>query len=620
MFSLALSLMHGDPCFLIQAARRTDQAPWLWASTFAGIVPLMSLDHQNINVRSATPSCNYLASSLTAIILLPKMEAFATCGKNVTDSSKVMAVQLVAGKKLLSIAMLCGLPEGEKGSSSVLVAATDRSTSTLTLVEEKPEHSLSPKRAPRSCQCSHGAQQLFSPDAQYSNLLLQPSYRPISPEQLTAEVKSIYAGLTSVETKCINIHRSQATAVQGELSEPSKLGQEHWQALTALHRTLLHEHHDFFLASQHPSAEPALHQLAARYAMPAQLLRQQLPESLNYMLAFISTAYRMMALLYETVPALQDIWIECLGDLSRYRMAIEEEDLHDREIWADVARSWYSKAANMNPSVGRLYHHLAILARPNIQQLYYYCRSLTCVQPFTSGRKSMLTFLDPFLGRAHEPYSQGSPINASFIKAHGILFVGESLDTFPNSCSNYLHWLDTQISRNTTKWKKCGVYVAITNVASLFNYGFESSTLRQMYNYKIKLDGPARPSMSPPEQTSEDEVFPPQDLNFASQPTFAYACQLAFTTFSLVLWRVGNENVLPHVHVMLVFLLSLTDIPYDCAFVLNYVPWEYLALFLTRLAKSEKLDSLAENTPVLVGVWLPPLHTCPASPTPSQGC
>lgn len=61
-----------------------------------------------------------------------------------------------------------------------------------------------------------------------------------------------------------------------------------WQALIPLHRTLLHEHHDFFLASQHPSASAALRLLAEKYAMPARmwrhgihslldLLRQQLP-------------------------------------------------------------------------------------------------------------------------------------------------------------------------------------------------------------------------------------------------------------------------------------------------------------------------------------------------------
>ncbi|KAL5434023.1 hypothetical protein PMIN06_011513 [Paraphaeosphaeria minitans] len=203
-------------------------------------------------------------------------------------------------------------------------------------------------------------------DARYPGLLLQPDSRPISQEQLASEVKSIYAGLTMVETKCIHVDRAQAAALQDGSDPTSRLASDHWQALIALHRTLLHEHHDFFLASQHPSASPALRRLAAKYSMPArmwkhgihsflELLRRRLPESIDYMLAFIYLAYQMMALLYETVPAFEDTWIECLGDLGRYRMAIEDENPRDRETWAGVARSWYSKAADKNPSVGRLY-------------------------------------------------------------------------------------------------------------------------------------------------------------------------------------------------------------------------------------------------------------------------
>jgi hypothetical protein len=188
-------------------------------------------------------------------------------------------------------------------------------------------------------------------DPRYPNLLLQPDSRPISQEQLASEVKSIYAGLTMVETKCIHVDRAQAAAAQDNPDPNHKLASDHWQALIALHRTLLHEHHDFFLASQHPSASPALRRLAAKYSMPArmwkhgihsflELLRRRLPDSIDYMLAFIYLAYQMMALLYETVPAFEDTWIECLGDLGRYRMAIEDEDIRDRETWAGVARSW----------------------------------------------------------------------------------------------------------------------------------------------------------------------------------------------------------------------------------------------------------------------------------------
>ena len=107
----------------------------------------------------------------------------------------------------------------------------------------------------------------------------------------------------------------------------------------------------FFLASQHPTASAFLRRLANKYAMPArmwrhgihaflELLRQQLPSSLDHMLTFVYIAYSMMTLLLESVPFFTETWIECLGDLARYRMAIEEADLRDREIWSNVARMW----------------------------------------------------------------------------------------------------------------------------------------------------------------------------------------------------------------------------------------------------------------------------------------
>lgn len=166
-----------------------------------------------------------------------------------------------------------------------------------------------------------------SPEVDQTEVLIkQPETRPISQEQLVAEVKGIYAGLVMVESKCIEVDNAQSSTTE---SSP-KLNNEQWQALIALHRTLLHEHHDFFLASQHPSASPALRRLASKYAMPArmwrhgihsflELLRHRLPASLEHMLTFIYLAYSMMALLYETVPTFEDTWIECLGDLGRYR-------------------------------------------------------------------------------------------------------------------------------------------------------------------------------------------------------------------------------------------------------------------------------------------------------------
>lgn len=162
-----------------------------------------------------------------------------------------------------------------------------------------------------------------------TTMVRQPKTRPISHDQLVVVVKDIYAGLVMVEAKCIDVDKRQAVAAQEK--DPSKRvdrKDDQWQSLIALHKQLLHEHHDFFLASQHPSASSNLSKLAAKYSMPARIwrhgihaflevLRHRLPQSLEHMLAFIYIAYSMMALLYEIVSTLEDTWIECLGDLGR---------------------------------------------------------------------------------------------------------------------------------------------------------------------------------------------------------------------------------------------------------------------------------------------------------------
>ncbi|KAI5927730.1 hypothetical protein F4810DRAFT_279023 [Camillea tinctor] len=199
------------------------------------------------------------------------------------------------------------------------------------------------------------------------NQLQQPQTRPISQEQLVAEVKGIYAGLVIVESKCIEADNAQ-------LPQPgANLNQEQWQALIGLHRTLLHEHHDFFLASQHPSASQALRRQASKYAaMPARMwrhgmhsflksLRQHLGSSEDIQ-CFIYMAYSMMALLYETVPALEETWMGCLRDLGRYRMAIED-GIWDIEIWPSEFLHRYSKTSDIIPTIERLHRRLAVLSR-----------------------------------------------------------------------------------------------------------------------------------------------------------------------------------------------------------------------------------------------------------------
>ncbi|KAF4486122.1 EST/SMG-like protein 1 [Colletotrichum fructicola Nara gc5] len=477
------------------------------------------------------------------------------------------------------------LPKRSRARAPPGAGKVPQERETLWSPEEKP---LSPKGNTESPKPSKsGSFDPRSPEVDQTEVLIkQPETRPISQEQLVAEVKGIYAGLVMVEGKCIEVDNAQASTTQ---SSP-KLNNEQWQALIALHRTLLHEHHDFFLASQHPSASPALRRLASKYAMPArmwrhgihsflELLRHRLPASLEHMLNFIYLAYSMMALLYETVPTFEDTWIECLGDLGRYRMAIEDDDLKDREVWTSVSRHWYSKASDKAPTTGRLYHHLAILARPNaLQQLFYYSKSLCVPIPFVSARESIMTLFEPHLN--------GSPtrlqeIDAAFVRAHGILFSGRKQEQLAPSVDEFIGSLDNHIGRTTRRWMESGYHIGVALGCSLLEYGSESNVIMQTIKSGARADEPDTPKVE------------------AAAPSRKFLDALDFTcrTHDVVFRRFGDPNVIPYLHITLSFLLHLSKFPVAMAHMESKIPWKLISLMLnTLVGNCSRFDKIEGET------------------------
>ena len=501
-------------------------------------------------------------------------------------------------------------------------------------------------RDPSSDESSPPVDEPESPETE-PEMLLQPETRPISQAQLVqshpyyfirrrqdesgltnkqvVEVKGIYAGLVMVEAKCIDIdERQSATAQERDPLKRISLKDDQWQSLIALHKQLLHEHHDFFLASQHPSASDALSRLAAKYSMPARMwrhgihaflevLRHRLPESLEHMLAFIYIAYSMMALLYETVSTFEDTWIECLGnsmlpstrpnsyshyfvgDLGRYRMAIEDDEPKDREVWSGVARFWYNKAADKSPTVGRLYHHLAILARPyTLEQLSLYTRSLTCVTPFESAKGSILTLFNPVLSGKESHYRRSNSLETTFIKAHGLLFTrnpGDPFDQF-DECVRQLDdqgLLEKYIGKATARFKETGVHAAVSNIAALFEYGGGSkqgishSFFRTAFeNARMTREEASRP---PPEKPTDPLNLPPsagppkpgfhslEALTTESSLIISHASKLTFMTLRISLKHHDPRHVYPLVLVYLVFIWSLISVDSAMKAIEQDVPW-----------------------------------------------
>lgn len=148
-----------------------------------------------------------------------------------------------------------------------------------------------------------------------------------------------------------------------------------------------------------------------------ELLRHRLPDSLDHMLTFVYLAYSMMAHLMESVPSFEETWIECLGDLARYRMAIE----------ADLPECGTTMRPTNLLTLGES-NHLAVLARPNmVQQLFYYSKALVSTIPFQNARESIMLLFNPFLEDSEIAIQRYPLVESAPVKANGVLFTHGSI-------------------------------------------------------------------------------------------------------------------------------------------------------------------------------------------------
>lgn len=452
---------------------------------------------------------------------------------------------------------------------------------------------------------SPAVHELSAPEP-HPKMLKQPMTNAITEEALINEVRGIYAGLVMVEKKCIEVDKQQ-------MDTRAELSTSQWQALISLHRTLLYEHHDFFLASQHPSASDVLKRLAEKYAMPArmwrygihsflELLRQNLPASLDYMLNFIYVAYSMITLLYESVRAFQDTWIECLGDLARYRMAVEESDMKDRENWANVSRYWYNQNADRSPEVGRIQHHLAVLARPDgLLQLFHYTKALVCVRPFQNARDSINLLFNPF---KEQPLGQKTIITA-FIATHGILFAQDPEKQLKNAAKNFLSLLQEDYQALGRQGQQ-GVFIMCSNIASILQYGKPDAIMEVEFAQEPGDTAEAAHKFA--KEWNNNSITEMMDLDGGSHDLIpphvpsliaTHGSELTFQTFSVFLRHIEDHDSYPSVHAGLAFIWCLALHPTAIQQVERIVPWQKIVQFLNKLEEQnpQMNKSIFEQAP-----------------------
>ena len=341
----------------------------------------------------------------------------------------------------------------------------------------------------------------------------------------------------------------------------------------------------------------------------------------------------------------ETVWLECLGDLARYLFGIEENEAKDKDHWKEVARRWYLRTIDAGHGMeGRLFHHLGILSKDPLTQLFYYAKryrpwqeegngSLTVVHGFTSGRESFLILIDPVIGTKWKDW------NNAFVKLHGMLFARLQLDSFDDELDeSYNLWHQGEFLTDV-EWAR----IAATNVAALYQYNRKDSLLKEAlrqgrrekreaeHEESATLEEPTDPeTILPPSQTTENlqidmtnvdrapEHFAniPADIRSGdkddvslSKIVFEKSCQLTFGLFSEIL----NSDVYPtepriYVHVMLVFLAYALRYQPVVRLLERKIPWQELADYLSDVYEfylkevgervADELPSLACDLPL----------------------
>jgi Est1 DNA/RNA binding domain len=354
-----------------------------------------------------------------------------------------------------------------------------------------------------------------------------------------------------------------------------------------------------------------------------ELLRQQLPDSYEHMLAFVYIAYSTMALLLESVPSFRETWIECLGDLARYRMAIEEVDMRVRQVWSEVARRWYNNAADLSPNVGRIQHHLAVLARPDsIKQLSLYSKALVSVVPFINARESIMLLFGPFLDKdkAEAECQKYAPVESSMVTAWGTAFTRGSVSGFIHHTKTFLSGLDGHISRITDRWKTQGPEVASSLIAGILDYGSDENHLWKLFTSHAKTIQASLESIEnllgqqqavvndlPPftkklhkeywrsVNANRSQDFPQaaapiennQDYTFtSSDEVTSHVLPVFHRATSIVATKPGDRNTVPFICTILAFIWSFSFIPGALIYIEPYIPWLGLVMFLNTSGRS----------------------------------
>jgi hypothetical protein len=305
--------------------------------------------------------------------------------------------------------------------------------------------------------------------------------------------------------------------------------------------------------------------------------------------------------------------MECLGDVARYYCAMEKHEDRKKK-WRNEASSWYIRTAQQLPTVGRLDHHIGILVDftgdQALHRAQYFFRSLNCAIVFQEARQSLSRFVLDRILRPETGRPRISPplIHAEFLRIHGLLLEGDTkLDR--KSTQNFFEQLGIYIACYDTNWRRDGIYMACINIAAWFDYGTNENALRQKFLgdfISISKDTPLAPEkqastalmsdLVPDQPAISEKELTDEIRTLTEQQSFLKARHFTAETLAIVLRRTEDEDVLPHIHIVLAFCTQIAR-SLVTSNKLDSMPWGELCVLLNALLICNTQQAQSNNAP-----------------------
>ncbi|KAL2261300.1 hypothetical protein VTK26DRAFT_4442 [Humicola hyalothermophila] len=149
------------------------------------------------------------------------------------------------------------------------------------------------------------------------------------------------------------------------------------------------------------------------------------------------------------------------------------------------------------------------------------------------------------MSRAPDPQQARLP-PTEFVKAHSILFSSKQQEELEPTVEGFFKLLSTR------RWRESGYHTGISNLCAILGYGDENNPIAQAP--KVARWSGTGSQDQPMQETSSEARSP--NRTTVNNEQFTNARNLFTGTYNIVCRRSGDPNILPFLHVTLVFVSS----------------------------------------------------------------